>query len=210
MKNNEIIINDYEKLIAELNIPASIDDKLYLESFFKRKGFRIKEQKIVNPKIEEVKETIKELQKQIATLKDKQRFWRKQLVDANNYHKIIKVTKFIKKDYWLHKIKEATNNEYKQDIKDCKLTDDVLMDPEYQNLKNSFFNDPDYRKKLGETVSKSIIYKKSNIGDHSKTKQEFRAKSAEFNIKKIDAQIKELSFSITAYEKAMEFIKTYS
>jgi len=209
MKNNEIIINDYDHLITELDQPSNINDKLYFDRFFKKKCIRVKNKKIICPDTEEIKETIKDLYGQLTYLKEKLKFWKHQLSDAKNYHSIIKITKFVKKDYWYHKIKEATDQEYKQNVRDCKLTSDVLMDPAYQNLKNSFLRNPDYRKKLSDTINSSIIYKNSNIGDQSKTKQEFRAKSAEFNIKKIHEHIKDIMFQIKVQEKAIELIKKY-
>jgi hypothetical protein len=117
---------------------------------------------------------------------------------------------FLKKNYWRHKIKEITNKEYKQDVLDSRLTDKVLLDPEYSNLFETFLVNPDYRKKLKETINTSIVYKNNSIGGYSEKKKEFKIKTSEMKIDQLRKQLKESQFKKEMYDKIIEILKKYS
>jgi len=199
-------INNYEAFLQEFRLEKT-DDKLYLDLFFKKKFIIIENKKIIYPKISDILEKVNISEKTISRLNQEKKFWSKEKKDAENYYKNIKLTKYFKKTFWQHKLKQAINTEYKEDVINTKLTDDVLMDPAYQNLLNTFLVDYDYRKKLADTVNKSIIYKDNNIGDHTKRKQQFKSENAHTKIEKINEHINALNNEIQSNKTLIKYIK---
>jgi hypothetical protein len=201
-------INNLEKLEKTLNINVNKDNKKYFEDFFKNRFLNISEDnKIMYPNKIYFKNKNKELKKKLDELNKFKKFWLKKNKDAKNYYRNIENTKYFKKNYWKHKIKKLTNENYAQDIKNTKLTEKTLMDPEYKNLLNTFLLDPDYRKKLTDTVNNSIIYKKQKIGDISKKKQEFKIELSNNNIKKLNKEIEDIKFKIKTNKIILKTIK---
>lgn len=199
-------INNYETFIQEFRLEKS-DDKPYLELFFKKKFVIVQDKKIIHPKIYNLDKKIKELEEHITNLKKNKGFWLTEKKHAENYYKNIKNTMFFKKKYWQHKLKQMVNAEYKEDIKNTKLTDEILMDPNNETLLNTFLVDYDYRKKLVDTVNKSIIYKDNNIGDHTKKKQILKSETANTKIEKLNEQIAGLETEIKSNKTLIRYIK---
>jgi len=203
-------INKIEHLEKYYSITFNEDDKKYLTYYFKTKVLQVENKKIVYPKLTEIKKKQNELNDNLSELKKEELYWKKTKNNAENYYKNIAVNMVFKKKYWQHKIKKLIDKDYKKDVIDSKLTDQILMDPEYQHLFNTFLIDPDYRHKLKETVNNSIVYKDTNIGEYSKKKQDFKKDTAKSKIEQIAKKVKEIEFNIKVYNKISEIIKKYS
>jgi len=199
-------INNYETFIQELKLEKK-DDKAYMDAFFKRKFIILEDKRIIHPKIRDLEEKIKELTIAKDKLKGLKKYWEKEKDKAQNYYRDIKFRKYLKGRFWKHKIKQATNPEYREDIKNCKLTDEVLMDPEYGTLADTFLVDYDYRKKLADTVNRSIIYKDNIIGDHNKKRQQFKKENAQKKIEQITEKLHSTNLDILAFETVIKYIK---
>ena len=199
-------INNYETFLQELKLEKK-DDKAYMDIFFKRKFIILENKHIIHPRIGDLTTKIEELRDKITKLKKLKKFWESQRNNAKNYYAKIKLTKYFKTKYWQHKLKQAINPEYKEDVISTKLTDEVLMDPEYKTLFETFLVDYDYRKKLSDTVNKSIIYRDNNIGDHNKKKQIFKTENAQNKIEKITEQINQYNTEIIANKIVIKYIK---
>lgn len=199
-------INNYETFLQELKLEKK-DDKAYMDIFFKRKFIILENKHIIHPRIGDLNTKIEELRDKITKLKKLKKFWESQRDNAKNYYARIKLTKYFKTKYWQHKLKQAINQEYKDDVISTKLTDEVLMDPEYKTLFETFLVDYDYRKKLSDTVNKSIIYRDNNIGDHNKKKQIFKTENAQNKIEKIIEQINQYNAEIIANKIVIKYIK---
>ena len=199
-------INNYETFIQELKLEKK-DDKAYMDAFFKRKFIILEDKRIIHPKIRDLEEKIKELAIAKDKLKGLKKYWEKEKDKAQNYYRDIKFRKYLKGRFWKHKIKQATNPEYREDIKNCKLTDEVLMDPEYGTLADTFLVDYDYRKKLADTVNRSIIYKDNIIGDHNKKRQQFKKENAQKKIEQITEKLHSTNLDILAFETVIKYIK---
>lgn len=199
-------INNYEKFIQEFRIEKN-NDKTNLEQFFKKKFLIVENNKIIYPKISELNKKNIALEEQITNIKKTKEFWEKEKNHAKNYYKNVKINMFLKKKFWKHKIKQILNQEYKEDVLSAKLTDEVLMDPAYETLLDTFLVDYDYRKKLTDTVNKSIIYKEHNIGDHNKKKQIFKEENANKNVEKNHTKIELLEKEIKANKTIAKYIK---
>ncbi len=208
MQNN--VSNNLEVIEKQLNIKIPETDREYLTYFLKKKAIHIVDKKIVYPKINDIKYSILKLETLIKELKGTIDFWKKERNMAEKYHKLLPINMVFKKNYWRHTTKKLLDKKYKQDMIDAKLNDRVLLDPEYKNLFETFLVDPDYRKKLKETVNTSIIYKNNKIGDYSIRKQEFKKSSAEIKIKQIEDQIKDANYKLKVFEKIKEYLKKYN
>jgi hypothetical protein len=202
--------SNFESIEKQLNIKIPDTDKEYLNTFLKKKSFHIVNKKITYPKIEDIKYIIQKLEAEIKELKSTSDFWKKEKNTAEKYHKLLPINMVFNKNYWRHNVKKLINKKYKQDIIDAKLSDRILLDPEYKNLFETFLVDPDYRRKLRDTVNNSIIYKNNKIGDYSIRKQEFKKTSAEFKVKQVEDQIKDVEHKLKVYEKVYEYLKKYN
>jgi hypothetical protein len=180
---NSKTINNVTKLEKEINKIIKEEDKKYLEEYFKTRFIRVEDKKITYPEKKEVLIKNKEHNNKLNNYKKEIKFWEKEKKDADNYYKIASLKKHFKKTYWAHKIKMMSDPEYKEDIEKSRLTEETLMDPKYEHLLQTFLTDSDYRKKLGDTVNNSIVYKNLNVGDANKKKINFKIETA---IKKIE------------------------
>ncbi len=203
-------INNIKQLEMYFRITLNEKEKLYLNYFFKKKVIQVNNNKIIYPKLDEIKKQTKQLTEQLKELKSKNNFWKKQKTNAEKYHKMIPINMYAKRNYWRHKIKTIINKEYKQDIEDAKLNERVLMDPEYKQLFETFLVDPDYRQKLKETVNNSIVYKNNNIGEYSKRKQKFKQHTAIKKIEQVSKLIIETDFKLKINLKVAEYLKRFS
>lgn len=206
MKNT---INTTEELKNKFNLEINKNEQKYLDYFFSKKSIQFKNNKIIYPKLENINQEINELTEKISKLKENEKYWNKKKKDSENYLSKIHLKMIFNKNYWKHKIKIITNPEYKQDVIDTNLKDDVLMDPEYKHMFNSFLVDPDYRKKLKETINNSIIYKNTKIGDYSAKKQKFKQEAAKKRIEQHRAQINKLEFKLKTNKQILKIIKKY-
>lgn len=199
-------INNYEAFLLEFRLEKT-NDKPYLDLFFKKKFIIIENKKIIHPKITDLQLKVEDLEATNSKLRKLKSFWEKEKSQAENYYKKVKATMYFKKKFWQHKIKQMINPEYKEDVINTKLTDEVLMDPAYETLLDTFLVDYDYRKKLSDTVNKSIIYKDNNIGDHNKKKQIFKSENAQAKVDKIIEQINAHDNEIKANKLIIKYIK---
>lgn len=199
-------INNYDAFVQELKLEKT-NDKAYMDAFFKRKFIILEDKKIIHPKIRDLEEKIKELEIAKDKLKGLKKYWEKEKDKAQNYYRDIKFKKYLKGKFWKHKIKQATNPEYREDVINCKLTDEVLMDPEYGTLADTFLVDYDYRKKLAETVNRSIIYKDNVIGDHNKKRQQFKKENAQIKVDQVTEKLHLTNLEILAFETVIKYIK---
>jgi hypothetical protein len=189
---NKKTITNTKELIEALNINLSENEILQTDNFFKKKVMHFSENKIVYPKIEEIKRKIKEINLEIEKVLLKYNYWNKNKNKLVRNKTLSPFTIYFKKNFWRHKLKEITNKEYKQDVKDTKLNDQILLDPEYHNLFETFLVNPDYRKKLKETINTSIVYRYNQIGDYSKKKKEFKIKTSNMKIDQIKQNLDQL------------------
>jgi hypothetical protein len=199
-------INNYDAFVQELKLEKT-NDKAYMDAFFKRKFIILEDKKIIHPKIRDLEEKIKELEIAKDKLKGLKKYWEKEKDKAQNYYRDIKFKKYLKGKFWKHKIKQATNPEYREDVINCKLTDEVLMDPEYGTLADTFLVDYDYRKKLADTVNRSIIYKDNVIGDHNKKRQQFKKENAQIKVDQVTEKLHLTNLEILAFETVIKYIK---
>ena len=183
-------IDNIKKIKKYINITQK--EQEILKIYFIKKSIQLKDKIVIHPKIENLKTKALELEKEINELKESLLFWQKKEHQAKKYHQNISFKMYATKKFWKHKIKKIINKEYKKDIKETNIPEKVFMDPEYNQLFETFLVDPDYRKKLKETLQNSIVYKNTKIGDYSKKKQEFKKESAQNKIKNIKKKIKEL------------------
>ncbi len=199
-------INNYETFIQELKLEKN-KDKPYLDAYFKKKFIILENKRIIHPNIRDIDKKITELQDTKEKLKKLKRYWEKEKDKAQNYYRDIKLKKYFKGKFWKHKLKQALNPEYREDVINCKLTDEVIMDPEYGTLADTFLVDYDYRKKLADTVTKSLIYKDSVIGDYNKKRQQFKKENANTKIDQITEKISQTNLEILAYQTVIKYIK---
>ncbi|HNW05384.1 MAG TPA: hypothetical protein PK655_01490 [archaeon] len=199
-------INNYETFIQELKLEKN-KDKPYLDAYFKKKFIILENKRIIHPNIRDIDKKITELQDTKEKLKKLKRYWEKEKDKAQNYYRDIKLKKYFKGKFWKHKLKQALNPEYREDVINCKLTDEVIMDPEYGTLADTFLVDYDYRKKLADTVTKSLIYKDSVIGDYNKKRQQFKKENASTKIDQITEKISQTNLEILAYQTVIKYIK---
>ncbi|HRS42255.1 MAG TPA: hypothetical protein P5530_00015 [Candidatus Diapherotrites archaeon] len=199
-------INNYETFIQELKLEKN-KDKPYLDAYFKKKFIILENKRIIHPNIRDLEKKITELQDTKEKLKKLKRYWEKEKDKAQNYYRDIKLKKYFKGKFWKHKLKQALNPEYREDVINCKLTDEVIMDPEYGTLADTFLVDYDYRKKLADTVTKSLIYKDSVIGDYNKKRQQFKKENASTKIDQITEKISQTNLEILAYQTVIKYIK---
>lgn len=197
-------------LIKNLNLEVSDEYKKALDVFFKKKVMHITDNKITYPKIQDLKKHQEKITTEISNLEGNLSFWKKNKSKIEMDKKLIPITMYFKKNFWRHKIKEFTNKDYKQDVKDTRLSDRVLLDPEYKNLFETFLKNPDYRKKLKETVSTSIVYKQNGIGVYSEKKKNFKIKNSEMKIKEIEKKIENERIKHKIISKIIEIIKNNS
>ena len=206
MKNTKTI-NNYEDFTKEFNIDKSTEDKKHLDLFFKKRFLVIEDNKIRYPTTKDITEKIRELEENKEKIIKLKNFWKKELFIAKNYDQKIKYTKFIKKKFWKHKLKQMTNKEYNLDVKNARLTDNTLLDPRYERLFDTFLTDYDYRKKLVDTVNKSLIYKDTDIGEHSKKKQKLKTDNAKNMYDSLNAKIKNINTELLANKYILKFLK---
>jgi hypothetical protein len=199
-------INNYETFIQELKLEKT-EDKAYMDAYFKKKFIILENKKIIHPNIRELEKKVSELQETKDKLKGLKKFWEKEKDKAHNYYRDIRLKKYFKGKFWKHKIKQALNPEYREDVINCKLTDEVIMDPEYGTLADTFLVDYDYRKKLSDTVNKSLIYKNNVIGDHNKKRQQFKKENAITKIDHITEKLNATNLEILAYQTVIKYIK---
>jgi len=181
-------------------------DKVYFDFFFKNKTFKFEGQKIIYPELSDLKKQISDDQNTYNSLKENIAYWKKEKEKLT----ATKLSKYINKKYWKHQIKKLTDKQYKQDLLDTKLTDDVILDPEYDKLFQTFYSNPDYRKKLKETVNTSIVYRNTQIGKYSQNKRDLKKNIAEQRILQLQNELKDLEFRMTVNNKIMKFIQKYS
>jgi hypothetical protein len=200
-------INNLNKLKEFLNLELKEEEQKYLNMFFKKRFIIFENNKIKYPLKENIKLKINDIKNEINKLTELKKYWTKKKKTAENYYQRIYFTKYFKKDYWRHKIKEITNKEYKEDLKNIDLSEEILMDPEYKHLLNAFLLDPDYRKKLTETVNKSIVYRNSKIGNISKKKQDFKIDVAIKKSDQINIKIKDNKQELKIYKIILKIIR---
>lgn len=181
-------------------------DKVYFDFFLKNKTFKFEGQKIIYPELSDLKKQISDDQNTYNSLKENIAYWKKEKEKLT----ATKLSKYINKKYWKHQIKKLTDKQYKQDLLDTKLTDDVILDPEYDKLFQTFYSNPDYRKKLKETVNTSIVYRNTQIGKYSQNKRDLKKNIAEQRILQLQNELKDLEFRMNVNNKIMKFIQKYS
>lgn len=206
MKNTKTI-NNYEDFTKEFNIVKNTENKKYLDLFFKKRFLVIEDNKIRYPTTKDLTEKIRELEENKEKIKKLKNFWKKELFIAKTYDQKIKYTKFVKKKFWKHKLKQITNKDYNQDVQNARLTDNTLLDPRYERLFDTFLTDYDYRKKLVDTVNKSLIYKDSDIGEHSKKKQKLKTDNAKNMYDSLNEKQKNINLEILANKYILKFLK---
>ncbi len=210
MKPNTKRITTVKELSETLDLNFSEKEEKLLKYFLKKKIIHIVDKKIIYPGISETKKKQHEIEKNLSKLEKELNYWKNNKNKVERNKKLAPITMFLKKNYWRHKIKEITNKEYKQDVVDSRLTDKVLLDPEYSNLFETFLINPDYRKKLKETINTSIVYKNNSIGGYSEKKKEFKIKTSEMKIDQLRKQLKESQFKKEMYDKIIDILKKYS
>jgi hypothetical protein len=210
MKPNTKRITTIEELSETLDLNLTEKEIKLLRYFLKKKIIHIANKKIIYPGVSETRKKQIEIEKNLSKLEKELNYWKNNKNKVERNKKLAPITMFLKKNYWRHKIKEITNKEYKQDVLDSRLTDKVLLDPEYSNLFETFLVNPDYRKKLKETINTSIVYKNNSIGGYSEKKKEFKIKTSEMKIDQLRKQLKESQFKKEMYDKIIEILKKYS
>jgi hypothetical protein len=200
-------ITNTKELIDAFNLKVNEEDVKKIDLFFKKKVMHIENNKIVYPKLEVILRKEKELSENIKDIEKEIAFWKKNRNKMKINKKLSPITMYFKKNFWRHKIKELTNKEYKQDVIDTKLTDKILLDPEYKKLFETFIINPDYRQKLKETINNSIVYKHNGIGLYGDRKKEFRINTSQLRIKQLNKQIKEIKIKKEVFSKIYEIMK---
>lgn len=200
-RNTKKRITNTNDLIEFLNINLNEEEKELVNKFFKKKILHIRKNKIIYPKIQDIKKKKIEIEKKIKDLEKSIKFWDKNINKIERHNVLFPITMYLKKNFWRHKIKELTNKEYKKDVIETKLTDKILLDPEQNKLFETFLVNPDYRKKLKETVNTSIVYRHNNIGQHSDKKRKFRHKTYQLKIDNLNKQLIELKEQRKTYVK---------
>ncbi len=200
-------ITNTKELINALNLKLNEEDIKKIDVFFKKKVMHFENNKIIYPKLDVILGKEKELSENIKELEKEINFWKKNKNKIEMNKRLFPITIYFKKNFWRHKIKEITNKEYRQDVIDAKLTDKILLDPEYKTLLETFIINPDYRQKLKETVTNSIVYKYNGIGLYGDRKKEFRIKTSQLKMKQLKKQIREAKFKRDIFSKIGEIMK---
>lgn len=203
-------ITNYQDLEKIFVIAFSDKEKKMLTDFLKKKTIYITGKKIVYPTPESIKLVLKNLLQEISKIDKSMDFWKSTKNKITRDKKLFPITLYFKKNFWRHKIKEITNKEYRQDVIDTGLNQKILLDPEHQNLFETFLINPDYRKKLKETVNTSIVYKYNSIGMYSKKKKEFKIKTSEMKIKQLIKLKQKFVYKKEIYELLAEIVKKHS
>ncbi len=203
-------ISNTQELIKILDLKLTEKEEKQIDFFFKKKVMHVINNKITYPKMDDIRKKENESIKQINDVKKQFNYWKKTKLKVERDRLMFPVNIYFKKDFWRHKIKKMTNKEYKQDIIDTKLTDKILLDPEYKNLFETFLVNPDYRKKLKETINNSIVYKHSQIGEYSERKKVFKIKTSNMKMEQLTKQLNELEIKKEIYSKIIEIIKKNS
>jgi hypothetical protein len=210
MKTNTKRITTVKDLTEILALKLTEKEDKLLTYFLKKKIIHMTNKKIIYPKLTETRKKENELEKEIKIIEKEINYWKTNKNKIERNKKFAPMTMVLKKNFWRHKIKEITNKEYKQDVIDTRLTTKVLLDPEYNNLFETFLVNPDYRKKLKETINTSIVYKNNNIGGYSAKKKEFRIKTSEMKIEQLRKQLKDKLIKKEMYQKVNEILKNHS
>jgi len=203
-------ITDGKDLIIALDLKISDKEEEQINTFLKNKVMHVIDKKITYPKYEDVKKKETELAKQIDHIEKELNYWKNSKSKVQRNQRMMPINMYFKKNFWRHKIKELTNKEYKQDVIDSKLTDKVLLDPEYKTLFETFLVNPDYREKLKETINNSIVYKHSQIGEYSERKKVFKIKTADLKIEQLKKNLIELNIKKDVFSKIIEIIKKHN
>jgi len=203
-------ITDGKDLIIALDLKISDKEEEQINTFLKNKVMHVRDKKITYPKYEDVKKKEIELERQINQIEKELNYWKNSKSKVQRNQRMMPINMYFKKNFWRHKIKELTNKEYKQDVIDSKLTDKVLLDPEYKTLFETFLVNPDYREKLKETINNSIVYKHSQIGEYSERKKVFKIKTADLKIEQLKKNLIELNIKKDVFSKIIEIIKKHN
>jgi hypothetical protein len=138
---------------------------------------------VLEKKLREVKEKKNLFQKRLDS-------WNKKYKSASKYHSTNQVKKLKEPLYWKHMAKMATDADYRKDANSVGLPVHLVADDKWKPMVKMFVNDLDYRKQLSETVSKSIVYKKSRkVAKYADELKDFRMDVSDKQMKELDKKL---------------------
>ncbi len=138
---------------------------------------------VLNSKIRESKERKKIYESKLSE-------WKKKHHSAANYHQSNQLKKFAEPLYWKHLAKTISDEDYRKDASTVKLPVHLVSDKKWQPMVKMFVNDAEYRKQLAETVSTSIVYKKSKkVAKFADDLQDFRKTAAGKQVIELEEKI---------------------
>ena len=134
--------------------------------------------------------------------------WKQKHLAASMYHQINQVKKVADPVYWKHMAKMATDSDYRKDAETVKLPAHLVGDKKWKPMVRMFVDDIEYRKQLTETVSTSIVYKKSKkVAQFADDLQEFRMTASDKQVKDLEEKIKELDETEDALRELQKWAK---
>ncbi|MCD6434080.1 MAG: hypothetical protein J7L14_00530 [Candidatus Diapherotrites archaeon] len=186
------------KQVESAKIPLSEKRREILNEYFSKGGIirlRLNSDRAVllYPTKATISHRQRRIKEQLAELEAKKRLWKSKLVEAESYHLINNIKKFKEIVYWKHLAKFLLDPEYRKLAKTVNLPSHLIADKRWHSMIRSFVENPDYRKKLAETIEQSIVYKKDKrIGKFADVIVEFRKDSSTKKLAEVQMQIEEL------------------
>ncbi len=139
----------------------------------------------------------------------KQFAWKQKLRDASIYELANNVKKFKEKAYWKHVSKYMSDQDYRADADSVKLPIHLVADKRWKPMIEMFVEDYDYRKKLTETVEKSIVYKDDKrVARFADVIQSFRVDESTKKINELQAKIDAIDKDIESMKEMMKWGKS--
>ena len=161
------------------------------------------------PSVFSLKNKMDFISKNRTLLLRKQSSWKQKLREASIYHFTNNVKKFKEKAYWQHLAKYASDAEYRADADSIKLPVHLLADKRWKPMIEMFVQDYDYRKKLAETVARSIVYKNDKrVARFADVIQSFRVSESSKKIEELQKKIDAMDRDLEAMKELMKWAKS--
>lgn len=162
--------------------------------------------KLLYPNRVNLKRKIDDLSKTISLLESKKRHWQKKLFEAKMYNIKNNAFKFFDPLYWKHNAKKLVDSDYRHDANSVNLPVEMVSEPKYRPMIDTFLKDIDYRKQLTMTVENSIVYKNDKrVARYAEELRGFRMDTATKNLKSLEQKINLLQEEKEIFREIMQW-----
>jgi len=151
---------------------------------------------------------VKDIREKRKNYNEKLSEWKKNHFSASMYHQFNQVKKFGEPVYWKHLAKTISDSDYRKDANMVKLPAHLVSDKKWKPMVKTFVNDVEYRKQLAETVSTSIVYKKSKkVAKFADDLQDFRMDASQKQITDLEEKLDVLNKNEEALKEMQKWAK---